>query len=162
MIRAIRDVPDPVQSGHPWRTLVVAAVGLVVGGQLLVAGLAASQPLLALAGPALALWSSVSLLTPFVSRRLAVTIPCCLLLIYAVGAFTFLPSTFDDPGIEVFFVQGVILVFTAVAVVVANGASSIASAICSRRAVVGWRRASAWPTLSPSASEQGCCSACTR
>lgn len=121
VIRAIRDVPEPEHSGHPWRTLVLASMGLVIGGQLLVAGLAKAEPLLALAGPALALWSSVPLLSPFVARRVAITLPCCVLLVYAVGAFTFLPSTFDDPSIEVFFVQGVILVFTAVAVAVANG-----------------------------------------
>ena len=38
-----------------------------------------------------------------------------------VGAFTLLPSTFANPGIEVFFAQGIVLVFTAVAIAVTNG-----------------------------------------
>ncbi|MEY2422744.1 MAG: putative transport system permease protein [Acidimicrobiaceae bacterium] len=121
VIRAIRDLPEPPTSGHRWRTLILAAVGLVVGGQLLAVGLADESPVFALVGPALALWSSVPLVSQFVPRRAAVTIPCGLLLIYVIAAFTLLPSTFADPSIEVFFTQGVILVFTAVVVAVTNG-----------------------------------------
>jgi putative ABC transport system permease protein len=74
-------------------------------------------------GPAIAVWSVVPLLACFLPRRLVITILCTLLLAYAVGAFGILPSTFERPGIEVFFTQGIILVFTAVAIAVANGAA---------------------------------------
>ena len=121
VIRAIRDLPEPPGSGHPWRTLALAAGGLVVGGLLLVAGLSDTSPVFALVGPAVAVWSAVPLASHFVPRRLAVTIPCSGLLGYTLGAFTLLPSTFASPGIEVFFTQGMILVFTAVAIAVSNG-----------------------------------------
>ena len=120
VIRAIRDVPAPPRHHHPWRTLLAGAAGLVIGGQVFVSGVNASSPVLALVGPALALWSTVPLLTRFTVRRIAVTLPCSFLLVYSMGAFSLFPRTFDDSGIEVFFVQGIILVFTAVAVVVSN------------------------------------------
>src|SRR5205807_8117099 len=82
LIRAIRDLPEPPGSAHPWRTLALAAAGLAIGGQLLVSGLTHSSPVLALIGPALALWSAVPLLAYFVSRRAAVTAPCGVLLLY--------------------------------------------------------------------------------
>jgi putative ABC transport system permease protein len=121
VIRAIRDAPEPRRTEHAWRTLFLAAAGLLLGCQVFGTGVADHSPLLALAGPALAMWSSVPLALPFTTRRRAVTIPCSVLLVYEVGAFTFLPSTFADVGIEVFFAQGLILVFTAVAVAITNG-----------------------------------------
>jgi putative ABC transport system permease protein len=121
VIRAIRDVPEPVVFARFWRTLLVAAVGIAAGGELLALGVAHTVAVLALVGPALALWSAVPLVGQFTSRRAAVTLPCGALLVYVVGAFALLPSTFADPGVEVFFTQGVILVFTAVVVAIANG-----------------------------------------
>ncbi|MEY2449579.1 MAG: putative transport system permease protein, partial [Acidimicrobiaceae bacterium] len=121
VIRAIRDLPEPSSPRHAWRAIALGAAGLVAGGQLFITGVSDNSPVLALAGPALSLWSTVPLVSPFVSRRWAVTIPCSALLVYVVGAFTLLPSTFAKPGIEVFFTQGIILVFSAVVVAVANG-----------------------------------------
>jgi putative ABC transport system permease protein len=69
----------------------------------------------------MALWSAIPLVEPFTTRRRAISIPCGLLLVYVVSAFTLLPSTFANAGIEVFFVQGLILVFTAVAIAITNG-----------------------------------------
>jgi putative ABC transport system permease protein len=103
------------------RALIVAVVGVGIGGQLLAIGVSQASPVLALAGPAIAVWSLVPLLSRFVPRRLAITVPCGALLAYVVGAFTLLPSTFDRPGVEVFFTQGIILVFTAVSIAVVNG-----------------------------------------
>ncbi|HMC72647.1 MAG TPA: hypothetical protein VKJ07_26065, partial [Mycobacteriales bacterium] len=120
VIRAIRDAPEPRRSAHPVRRLVVAGVGLVVGGQLFVTGVIDHQPVLALVGPAVALWSVIPLLEPFVPSRVAISLPCATLLVFTAGAFSFLPSTFDDSGVEVFFVQGIVLVFTAVTLAVTN------------------------------------------
>jgi putative ABC transport system permease protein len=121
VIRAIRDVPEPPRSGHRRRTLAVAAAGFIAGGVLFEMGLMSDSPVLALVGPALALWSAVPLVQLFTTRRRAVSIPCAVLLLYVVSAFTVLPSTFAKPGVEVFFVQGLVLVFTAVAIVTTNG-----------------------------------------
>lgn len=121
VIRAIRDVPEPPTTGRPWRTFVVAAAGFILGGQLFATGVADASPVLALIGPAVALWSIVPLASPFMPRRIAVTVPCTVVLAYVMAAFALLPSTFERPGIEVFFTQGIILVFTAVVIAVTNG-----------------------------------------
>ena len=120
VIRAIRDAPEPRKTSHPTRRLVAAGVGVVMGVLVFVTGIVENAPTLALIGPALALWSTISLLEPFLSTRLAITVPCTVLLVYLITAFSLLPSTFDDTGVEVFFVQGIALVFTAVALVVVN------------------------------------------
>jgi putative ABC transport system permease protein len=121
LIRAIRDVPEPLNTGRRLQALIIAVVGVGLGGQLLAIGVARTSPVLALAGPAIAVWSLVPLVSRFISRRIAITVPCGALLVYVVGAFTLLPSTFERPGVEVFFTQGLILVFTAVAIAVVNG-----------------------------------------
>ena len=120
VIRAIRDVPEPPRRAHPWRPLVVGGAGLLLGGQVLVIGASRHEPVLALGGAAVAMWSVIPLLEPFASRRVAITLPCATLLAFTIGAFSLLPSTFQDSGVEVFFVQGVILVFTAVVLAVTN------------------------------------------
>lgn len=120
VIRAIRDAPEPRRAAHPWRPLVLSGVGVLVGGQLFVTGAVDHQPVLVLVGAAIALWSVVPLVEPFTTRRLAITVPFSALLVFTIGAFSFLPATFEESGIEVFFVQGVVLVFTAVALLVTN------------------------------------------
>ena len=120
VIRAIRDAPEPTKSARPMRRLLLAGIGLVAGGQLFVTGAVQHEPVLALVGAAIAMWSVIPLLEPFATRRVAVSLPCATLLAFTIGAFSFLPGTFEDAGIEVFFVQGIILVFTAVALVVTN------------------------------------------
>ena len=76
VIRAIRDAPEPQKRAHPWRGLVMAGVGLLVGGQTFVTGAIEHEPVLALIGPAVALWSVIPLLQPFITpRTLASTAP---------------------------------------------------------------------------------------
>jgi putative ABC transport system permease protein len=119
VIRALRDTPPPPRP-VPARPSRTAAAGVLLGCVLFALSVATSEPVLALVGPALVAWSAVPLLTPTVGQRAAVTGPCLLLVIYGVTAFAVLPSVFRAADIPVFFVQGVLLVFSAVAVVVRN------------------------------------------
>jgi putative ABC transport system permease protein len=114
VIRAIRDVPEPPKTGEHRRTLVLGVLGLAVGLLVFAGAVSSSSPMAALVGPAIALWSAVPVLAHVIPRRAAVSVPCLLLIVYEIVAFGLLESTFRSPGIEVFFAQGVILVFTAV------------------------------------------------
>jgi putative ABC transport system permease protein len=120
VIRAMRDIPDPPRQGRRVGGLVAATLGVVGGAFLFAIGLNASSPALALIGPATAGWCAVPLLGRLVGRRWAVTVPCALVLIYSVVAFAALQSIFKGSDVSVFFVQGIVLVGSGVALVVVN------------------------------------------
>ncbi len=120
IIRAIRDTPEPPPERRTARTLRPQIAGVVVGGVIFAFALIAKQPMAALLGPALAAACTVPLLATRLSQRLAITLPCLAVLTYTVFAFTLLPSVFDDSDIQVFFVQGLVLVLTGVMLAVTN------------------------------------------
>ena len=120
VIRAIRNAPEVRRRFQPLWGLVVGGVGLLAGSQMFVSGAQDHEAVLALAGAAIGLWSAVPLLEPFVSWRLAVTLPCAVLLVFTAAAPSLLPETFDEAGVEAFFLQGVVLVATAVVLAVTN------------------------------------------
>jgi putative ABC transport system permease protein len=95
VIRAIRDVPEPVSTKSADR-LTLGTVGVALGAVLTVAGIAAAAPIPALIGPPVALWSSVPLLARRVSPRAAVNAPCLSALVWGIAAFSLLPWVFDQ------------------------------------------------------------------
>ncbi|MGH9154171.1 MAG: ABC transporter permease [Acidimicrobiales bacterium] len=120
VIRAIRDLPEPV--GHRQRpvVLVLAALALAAGGFLTSTGLADQDPFGVLAGPALAGLGAVPLLRRFVPRRLLVTAVSGAVLFWAVACFDVASEAFENPEIWLFVVDGVILTGAAVALVSQN------------------------------------------
>ena len=119
IIRAIRDTPEPLRKTSA-RHLRLDAAGVIVGAAIFAFGLVRSDPVAALLGPSLTALCLVPLLTTWTSRRLAVSLPSLVLLVYAILAFNLLPSVFDDSDTPVFFVQGLVLVLSGVVLVVAN------------------------------------------
>jgi putative ABC transport system permease protein len=82
VIRAIRGAPEPRRRWHPWWGIVIGGIGLLAGSQMFVSGVQDHEAVLALAGSAIALWSAVPLLEPFASPRVAITVPCAVLLVW--------------------------------------------------------------------------------
>ncbi|HET9444425.1 MAG TPA: FtsX-like permease family protein, partial [Acidimicrobiales bacterium] len=120
VIRAIRDLPEPIAARHRPLALVLAAVALVVGAVLTVGGLRSQDPFGVLAGPALAGFGLVPLLRPFVPRRPLVSVVSGLVLAWAVVCFDVASGAFENPEISLFVVDGVILTGAAVALVSQN------------------------------------------
>ncbi|HUF32104.1 MAG TPA: FtsX-like permease family protein [Acidimicrobiales bacterium] len=120
VIRAIRDLPEPTAVHHRMRTLVLSALGVVVGGLIFASGASREEAFPALAGPAIALFSSVPLLARLLPRRVATTVPCAAALVWAMAAFVLLPDVFRGAEIPLFVLQGIILVAAAVAIVTTN------------------------------------------
>jgi putative ABC transport system permease protein len=120
VIRAIRDAPEPPPLPRSRRSLALAGAGVALGVIVFAVAVLQTLPILALVGPALVAWCSVPLLSARLPRRLAISAPCLVLLTYAVLAFALMPSVFDNSDIEVFFVQGLVLVLTGVILVVTN------------------------------------------
>jgi putative ABC transport system permease protein len=116
VIRAIRDLPEPAVRRASWLRLVVGAIGMVLGGLILNAGLSGDAAIPVLIGPALALASAVPLFGRWLPRRLVIATAGGLAAIWSVAALAVAPDAFQDAGIEMFVVQGLVLVGAAVAV----------------------------------------------
>ena len=115
IIRAIRDLNEPPTTGsRPW-VLALAALGVALGGLLLVDGLTKESAAPTLAGPALLLFSLVPILGRFLPRRPLVMVASVLVLTWSIAAFTLAPQAMGRAGINTFIVQGVLLVGSAVA-----------------------------------------------
>jgi putative ABC transport system permease protein len=117
VIRAIRDLPEPSSDRVGPGRLVLAGLGAAVGLLLSVSGTAASEPVPTVAGPPLVLLALIPLTRRFVGRRPAVVGAMALTLVWAVGVFSLLPEVMENPGVEVFVVQGVIMVGAAVGMI---------------------------------------------
>jgi putative ABC transport system permease protein len=120
VIRAIRDVAEPEQVAGGVGRLVLATVGVLLGGLLFAGGRSSSSEVLLLLGPALALFSSVPLLARVAPGRVATTVPAALALAWGTTAFVFFPDVFESAEIAAFVVQGVVLVMAGVTLVAAN------------------------------------------
>ena len=120
VIRAIRDLPEPKVTRQRTRTAIAGAVGVVVGGLLFSSGVSGNAEIPALLGPAVALWSAVPLLGRILPRRVAVTVLCGAALAWGILAFSIIPDVLENPGIELFVVQGIVLVASAVALAITN------------------------------------------
>ena len=120
VIRAIRDIPEPVLRKQRLRTVLVGAVFVVIGGLLFVSGVAGEQWFGAMAGLPIAAFAAVPLLTRILPRRLAISVPMIVGLVWPVACFTVLPETFEEIDIPAFVVQGFLLVGAAVVLGTAN------------------------------------------
>ncbi|MBW3668636.1 MAG: ABC transporter permease [Actinobacteria bacterium] len=121
VIRAIRDLPEQ-EGGRRQRVLgaIAAAVVVVVGGVFFAGSVANDDPYGVLIGPALAAAGVVRLTHNLLPRRAVVTAAAGAALVWALVAFEVLPDAFEDGDITIFVVQGLILTFTAVAMVSTN------------------------------------------
>jgi putative ABC transport system permease protein len=117
VIRAIRDLPEPTVRKASRRRLVLGAMGMVLGGFLLNAGLSADDAIPTIVGPAIALGSSIPLLARWLPRRPVIAATGGLSVLWAATAVQIVPDAFDDAGIEMFIFQGIVMVGGAVALV---------------------------------------------
>ncbi|HZM41034.1 MAG TPA: ABC transporter permease, partial [Acidimicrobiales bacterium] len=116
VIRAIRDLPEPAVRRASWLRLVLGAIGMVLGGLILNAGLSGDAAIPVLIGPAVALASAVPLFGRWLPRRVVIATAGGLAAVWSVAALAVAPDAFHDAGIEMFVVQGLVLVGAAVAV----------------------------------------------
>lgn len=119
VIRAIRDIPEPVLPRQRVRSLVLGALGVVLGALLLAAGLNGGW-FGAMTGIPLMAVSSIPLLSRLIPRRAVVTVACVIVLVWNVVAFSILTDALKNPPIQGFLVQGVSLVAAAVALGAVN------------------------------------------
>lgn len=117
VIRAIRDLPEPPDRRTSRRRLVVGALGVALGAWVLNLGISGDAAVPVLVGPALALASAALVLSRWFPRRLVVAVAGGLAAVWCIAGLEVVPDAFEDAGIEMFVVQGLVLVGAAVAVV---------------------------------------------
>jgi putative ABC transport system permease protein len=117
VIRAIRDLPEPSSRRTSSRRLVLGAIGMIVGALILNLGISGDAAVPVLIGPALTLASAVPLVGRWLPRRIVIAVAGGLAATWSIAALEVLPDAFDDAGMEMFVVQGLVLVGAAVAVV---------------------------------------------
>jgi putative ABC transport system permease protein len=121
VIRAIRDIPEPVLQRQRVRTLVMGAIGVAVGAALFSSGMAKNGSWFgAMVGVPLVAVSAIPLLARLLPRRLVVSVACAVALVWEVAAFGILTDSLRNPPIAAFLVQGVTLVASAVALGAVN------------------------------------------
>lgn len=121
VIRAIRAVPDPPRSRPGWAAPVGIAVALAAGAWAAVA-IAGDEPYGTLLGPVAAIVGLAATFTTGDRRsRTGSSLAAAAVLVWAVVALRIsLENMTDDPDINVFVVQGVVLTAAAVALVAAQ------------------------------------------
>jgi putative ABC transport system permease protein len=116
VISAVRDLPDPRRVGRRLGRLLLAAAGVIGGGIATVSGLASGAEFAILAGPPLACFSAIALLSRIAAEKLVSFVMSALAIVWCLGVFVFFPDEMAQPGIGVFVLMGVLLVGAAVTI----------------------------------------------
>jgi putative ABC transport system permease protein len=110
IIRAIRDLQEPTQARQRLISLVLGLVGVAVGALMFASGWSKSNALAVLAGPAIVGFCLIPVLGRFLPRKLVTVVMSFLVLVWGIGVFTFASNKVGRAGIQVFVVQGIVLV----------------------------------------------------
>lgn len=122
VIRAIRDLPEPIRVGVRLRTLILGALATLLGLAWMGSSLSAEEAFGVLAAPGLVALGLVPLVSRLVHPRLAITVLGLGVIAWGISAATVLPDVFADTSVTVFVAQGVLITFAAVAVLSHNQA----------------------------------------
>ena len=119
VIAAIRDLPQPRRVGRPTRRLVLLALGVIVGAALAATGISSNVPASVVLGVPLAAACTAGLVARRVHGRAPLLVAGALSVAWCVGVFSFLPDAMEGSTINVFLLQGVILVAASVSMITA-------------------------------------------
>ncbi|HLK42664.1 MAG TPA: ABC transporter permease, partial [Thermoleophilia bacterium] len=121
VIRAIRDLPEPVNPRHLATSAIVGAALYLVGAGITLGGIKGNNPAMTLIGIPLAALGAVPALRRFgLPRRALVSGACVISIVWEVMAFDIVRHAFRRGGVGIFLVQGMILVAAAVILVSQN------------------------------------------
>jgi putative ABC transport system permease protein len=117
IIRSIRDLPEPRLARQSIRGVIAGVAMIVVGALAFSGGWSGDNAILVLAGPALALFGLIFVVGRFLPRKPVTAVLSLAALAWAILVFTLAPAKVGGAGIDVFVVQGIILVAAGVTIV---------------------------------------------
>lgn len=120
VIRAIRELPNPVNPRQRITTLVLGVVVAFLGTMITMGGMRNERGASVLVGPALVAIGLVPLFSRLLPRRVVTSIAAGGVLVWATVAFDIVGRAFRESGIELFVIQGIILTASAVALISQN------------------------------------------
>ena len=144
VIAAIRDLPNMSASRGGWVRLVAAVSGLAVGAGATWIGVRDVAPTLLLVGPAIAAFSLMPILARFGYARTTTPLVATALLVWSVVYTGFFQGIGSDLEINVFVVQGAVLVAAATVIAVSADRAWMKAVDLLGRGVA-WRLALAYP-----------------
>ena len=110
IICAIRDLPDPKKTRRGYLGSIFAGLGVAIGLLVFRGGWANSNGMGILAGPAIAFFCLVPLLDRLLPRKLVTVVCSASVLAWGIAAFTVASDKMGRAGINVFVIQGIVLV----------------------------------------------------
>ena len=132
VIRAIRELPEPVGGKPRLRGLVAGVTGVAVGAGLFVLGVSNELAIPLMLGPAIAVFSAVPLVSRIGAPKLVRSILAILALAWGVVVFPLFNDIMSGSDIFTFVVQGVIM--SAAAVLLVSSADTVWSWVARRLA----------------------------
>lgn len=108
IVRAIKDIGEDKHTRGRRRGLIVGGLGVALATAGLL--LASDKAIIALGAPVLACVALIPYAKLVVPPRIATFAGCVAGLIWASAVFSILPKTMDNPDVDVFLLQGVLLV----------------------------------------------------
>jgi putative ABC transport system permease protein len=116
IIRSIRDLPEPRLSRTSLRPVFAGLAVAAVGTLAFVAGWQASTAALVLAGPAIALFGLIFVVGHWLPRKPVTVVLSFGALVWGIAVFSVAPEKVGNAGIDVFVVQGIVLVSAGVVI----------------------------------------------
>jgi putative ABC transport system permease protein len=147
VIAAIRDLPQPRRTGRRVLRLVGLVLGAVAGVLFATAGISGKTPGLVVLGVPLAAACTAGLVSRVVRGRAPLFVAASISVVWCVGVFSFLGDAMEGSTINVFLLQGMILVAASVAMVTAldHEASALVRKLSRRGGALPARLGLAYP-----------------
>lgn len=123
VIAAVRDLPQPATKRGKVKGVLLGVVGLAAGAGVLWLGLVQEVPPAAVAGLPIMAFSTMPILRLIIGERFTGIVAGAVSMAWGIGVFALYPEVMAESDIDVFVVQGVVLV--AAAVIISASMSNI-------------------------------------
>jgi putative ABC transport system permease protein len=122
IVRAIRDIPEPMLAKSEKKYVITGIAGILLGALLTLAGISSKQAMSVMAGPCVLALGASLVAVRFVSPRIPFTLAGLFMIFWEIDPTDVIGSVFGElsGGMEMFIVSGVVLVTGGVLIAMFN------------------------------------------